>query len=153
MRMLSLILLFLLLSPARGDEVSENNYSGKVKARLAALTANNPEAKALHSITNLPAAVRVRLTGTADAGEPFSSGCVRRYAGSRFLTASKVGNAYLVAIEHGGIVYNWSIVAFLVNHAGKVTLEQEIEPAGAANRDQPVMPVTNRPPAAVNPGR
>jgi hypothetical protein len=153
MRVLSVILLSLLLSPARGDEVSANKYSEKAKARLAAVTSNNPEAKVLHSITNLPAAIRARLTGTADAGEAFSSGCIRAYAGSRFLTASKVGNIYLVAIERGGIFYDWCVVGFVVNDAGKVTLEQWIEPASAANRGQPVTPGTNRPPTAAGPGR
>lgn len=153
MRSLSLMLLFLLVSPVSGGGVFKSIYSEDAKERLAAITTNHHDTKVLHSITNLPAAIRARLTGIADAHEAFSSGCMREYAGHRFLTASKTGNIYLVAIEHGGAVYNWSITGFVVSDTGNVTLEQDIEQADAANREQPVAPGTNRPPAAAGPGR
>ena len=147
----SLILVVSVATIASAAEPFESIYIEEARTRLAALTTNQPNAQVLHSITNLPAGVRERLTGTADAGEPFSSGCVREYAGHRFLTASKVDNTYIVAIEHGGIVHNWSIVGFVVNDAGKVI--RETEPASAANRDQPVSPGTNRPSPAAGSGR
>ena len=146
-----LILVMSVATLASAAEPFKSIYIEEARTRLAALTTNQPNAKVLHSITELPAGVRERLTGTADAGEPFSSGCVRESAGRRFLTAIKVDNTYIVAIEHGGIVYNWSIVGFVVNDAGKVI--RETEPASPANRDQPVSPGTNRPPPAAGPGR
>jgi len=145
-----LVLVMSVATIASAAEPFRSIYIEAARARLAALTTNQPNATVLHSITNLPAGVRERLVGTADAGEPFSSGCVREYAGRRFLTASKVDNTYIVAIEHGGIVYNWLIVAFVVNDAGKVI--REAEPASAADRDRPVSPETNRPPPATGPG-
>ena len=148
-----LILIVLAVNLAAAAEPFKSIYIERARIRLANLTTNQLDARVLHSITNLPAGVRDRLPGIADAGERFSSGCIREHAGHRFLTASKVSNTYLVAIEHGGIVYNWSIIGFVVNDAGKVTFEQEIEPAGVANQDQPVVPDTNRPPAAAGPGR
>src|SRR5215472_14412531 len=123
MRALSFVLLFSFVNAVSGAEVFKSIYSERAKERLASLTINKPDAKVLHSITNLPAAIRARLTDTADAGEAFSSGCMRQYAGNRFLTASRVGNIYIVAIEHGGLVYNWSIVGFVVNDSGTVTVE------------------------------
>lgn len=149
------LIFFVATFPAAAESF-KSIYIEEARTQLAALTTNFPDAKVLNSITNLPLEIRERLSDTADAGEPFSSGCVRKYAGHRFLTATRIDGhqnreqLYVVAVEHGGIAYNWSILEFVVNDKGKVIHENN--PADEANHDQRGSPGTNQSPPSVGPG-
>ena len=109
-------------SPAKpaAEKPFKSIFIGEARIRLAMFLTDRPTARVLDSITNLPAGIREHLPDTADAGEPFSPGCIRIYAGHRFLTAIKNHNKYVVATENGGALYNWSMIGFTVDESGRV---------------------------------
>jgi hypothetical protein len=128
----------IILGTSCAAELSKSPFEMAARSRLQVLTTNESNVRFLHSLTNLPPSIREKLAAVADAGQPFSSGCIGSNPHARFLVATKAGGTYNVAIEHGGFIYSWSIVQFVVDEAGKVIREARIAPGGAANGSPPV---------------
>ncbi len=137
---------------AYAGESSKSRYEAVAHSRLAELATNQPNVRFLHSLTNLPASIREKLASIADAGQPFSKGCVGSDPHQRFLVATKAGNTYNVAIERGGYVYTWVILQFVLDPAGKVVQQTQVHPRAPASQSQPAGSETNRVPSAPGPG-
>jgi len=93
----------------------------------------------LPSVTNLPASVSnqlAKVTGIADAGQPYSDGCIGGKPRRRFLLATKTGRTYNVAFEQGGFVITLRIWQFVVDENGELIRDREIE-SGASPRAAP----------------
>lgn len=112
-------------------EFDRSPFQAQADSRLKALAVNQPMVQFLPSLTNLPSAIRKRLEPVADAGQPFSIGCVGSEPHVRFLAATRAGATYNVGLEYGGIVHNWRIVQFVVDDAGAVIEEKQLEPRAA----------------------
>jgi hypothetical protein len=122
-------------------------YEAKARARLEALTANQLNVQFLQSVRSLPVSVREKLGPIADAGHPFSTGCTGSDPHRRFLAATQAGGTYTIAVEQGGYVYTWFTIQYVVNEAGKILREGQIE-RGASDGSQPFGSGTNQTPGA-----
>ena len=114
-------------------------YEAKVRSALNELATNQTNVSFLLSLTNLPKAVHAKLGVIADAGQPYSDGCIGKEPRRRFILATKVGQTYNVAFEQGGFIPMWHIFKFDVDKDGKIIREQEIQPNSAVNRSLPVV--------------
>jgi hypothetical protein len=77
---------------------TDNEYRPEARKKLLAL-ADGRAVNFVNSVQKLPAAIRKHLAGIADAGEAFSADCVGHHPHRRFLTATKKGTTYDVALE------------------------------------------------------
>jgi len=127
--------------------VSKSPFMEKAQTQLAALTVGEPDVKFFHSKAALPLSVREQFIA-ADIGQRFSPGCTGPYSHRRFLAANGVGRTYYVAVEQGGVAYNWFITRYVVDESDKVIEADRIEPDGTANGSQPIRAETNRPSSA-----
>jgi hypothetical protein len=78
---------------------SDSRYDMAARSRLEMLTTNQTDVQWLQSVTNLPISIREKLGSVADAGKPFFKTCTGSDPHQRFLTATKQGTKYTVAVE------------------------------------------------------
>jgi hypothetical protein len=94
----------------------------------------------LASVTNPPTSVSnqlAKVAGIADAGQPYSDGCIGSKPRRRFLLATKNGQTYDVAFEQGGFVITLYVWQFVVDEAGEIIRDREIEPGASPNAAPP----------------
>ncbi len=119
---------------ALGADGSKSIYTAKARSALQLLATNQPNVSFLSSITNLPTSVSnhlAKVTGIADAGQPYSDGCIGTKPRRRFLLATKNGQTYNVAFEQGGFVITFYVWQFVVDETGGLISDQEIEPGAS----------------------
>jgi hypothetical protein len=111
-------------------DASKSPYEGAARSALQVLATNQTNVRFLLSVTNLPKVVRAKLGSIADAGQPYSDGCIGSDPRRRFLLATQAGQSYNIAFEQGGFVPTWCIWKFVLDADGKVIEGLQIEPKG-----------------------
>jgi hypothetical protein len=127
----------------------KSRYQTTACLKLSREIQGQPDAVFLTSITYLPDSIRRQLSQPgpiSDAGGPFSPDCVRSGPRQRFLAATKRGNIYTVAVEHGGDRYYWNITEFVLGQNGNITSTRQFKPDESWQLSVPPNSATNQPP-------